>query len=136
MTYKEFHKKVSNFLHQWNDGYGNFHEQSDIDKSFLKIYWSAGGQSGGSCWVTEKQTYYLVSGDPEPSFNILDAVLLEFASSINLMQYKGLERLIVTEPDNENSYSDYYGNYTNYYQKTISLKSIYDFLIKYELLKS
>lgn len=134
MTYKEFHKKVSDFLHNGIDGYGNFHKRSDINRSFLKIYWSIGGQSGGSCWATDERKYYSVSGEPEPSFDILDAVLLEFAPSITFMQYKGLERLIVTEPDSENSYSDYYGNYTNYYQKTISLKALYEFLIKYELL--
>ena len=118
MTRKGFQKIVDRIA-----GYGDTVEE-------LENKWQTGGQSGGSCWDDGDTTHYAESGEPEPEFESLDNILLEVAPQLSFLHYKKLSQVIKVDDNREN---DYYGNYTDYAIKTITIDDLWDFLVQYDL---
>jgi len=125
MTRDEFQKMV-------DDAAGYQCKKTDGVVTALKIEWSVGGQSGGSCWDEGDSTYHGTSGEAEPEFEDLDSILLAVAPQLSFLHYKKLMQKIETDDYRQN---DYYGNYTDYATKTITVDDIWVFLIEYDMIE-
>lgn len=130
MTFKDFLEKINdiasyNYKKKKTGGYNN------IPHNSISITWSLGGQSGGSCW-SSGDTHYTIPGETEPEFNQLDEILDIVCPTITFLKYKQLNRECVKVV--EHTSSDYYGNYTNYASKYITLDDLYSYLKKEKLI--
>lgn len=86
------------------------------------LSWITGGIAGGNCW--DEGGHYSIGPDPEPEFDCLDAIFEDVYSSLTFLQYRRLLKAnIVTVEDN--SYSEYYGNYTSGNKKRLNLENLY-----------
>jgi len=107
----------------------------DLEKLYLFAEWDMGGVSGGSCWDDGegRDPHYAVGGDPEIELGNLDTVLEAFCPDINFLKYK----MLVKEVQEVDTYceNEYYGNYTNYGIKTVSLKKLYTYLTEKDMLE-
>lgn len=115
MTREEFQKIV-------DDNVGVRSNKKNQTKE-IKIEWTIGGMFGGNCWGDEPK--WTVEPDPEPEFEELDKVLEAVCPTVTFLKYKKL--LTKIKYTSESSY-EYYGNYTTYGIKTISVEDIWDFL--------
>jgi len=82
--------------------------------------WTTGGMTGGTCWSSE---HYPIEAEPECELEELDKILEFLCPGITYLQYKKIERLITITFKNDGS--DYYGNWTEYKYKRISLTVLY-----------
>jgi hypothetical protein len=98
------------------DGYYN------PDDDTLVYEWVSGGQSGGSCWGNE---YYAQSPEQPPTLTIIDFVLESLAPTITYLQYRRVAAAMVSGDKRSN---DYYGNYTNYEIRKITIPALYEAL--------
>lgn len=97
----------------------------------LSIRWRTGGMDGGSCWGGKPNTP--ISGELEPEFEELDAVLEELVPNLSYLDYKKLTPLVKVESDIYEP--EYYGNYSQYTMKTMELRALYNFLTSMEILR-
>ena len=100
----------------------------------IEIEWVVGGQSGGSCWDTDRHVYFPKDADPEPEFKQLDSILAKVCPNITYLEYKRLAATVVQTYDY--CYNDYYGNYTEYRKKYVVLEDLYNYLLKESLLSN
>jgi hypothetical protein len=89
----------------------------------IKEYWCIGGVTGGNCWGGEANES--VSAHDEPEYGGLDDLLLEIAPNITFLQYK---KILSCEERYEYTDHEYYGNYTEYRVKYISINALYNIL--------
>jgi|SRR5690349_4354210 len=88
----------------------------------LKIDWTIGGMTGGSCWDDgETDNHRPVSADPEPELEELDKLLEVFCPTITFMQYKRLSQALIKR----DTYTDY-EYYGNYYEKAVKFVVLSD----------
>ena len=92
--------------------------------------WCIGGVTGGSCWGDTPDTP--VSGEVEPPFTGLDDLLLKVVPNLSFLLYRKLENELISRGEHDGS-GDYYGNRTEYADKSIRIKDLYDFLKGYNL---
>lgn len=109
----------------------NRKKDSFTGEDFLFNEWRTGGVSGGSCWDEGESRHYPVSGEPEPDFTDLDAVLEALCPNIPYLQYKKLLPLIKSD---ERTEYEYYGNSTTYGFKVLKLSDLYNELVKLKLI--
>lgn len=125
MTYEQFIAKIKKSLHiTFVDGTSNEYNYKTKNGSdyFLVEHWITGGDWGGSCWGDER-TSSPVDPQREPDFTEFDKILLLFYPNIGFLQYKSYARLITY---NEFTKTEYYGDYTTYGTKEVSLKALYE----------
>lgn len=93
---------------------------------FVKVEWSQGGVSGGSCWDTGEgpDPHHPFSGESEPEFDCLDKILTELVPEISFMKYKAIASACVKY--DERCEHEYYGNYTDYGIKKVVLRDLYE----------
>jgi len=125
MNYEEFLKYCKDLLKK--------KENYELDGENLTVQWSIGGVTGGSCWGDSKLQPY-VSDDIEKEFISLDIILEELKPQISYIQYRNLYNKLTVFSDSTDG-GDYYGNYTNYKTKTISLKGLFDYMSEKEWLE-
>ena len=117
-----------------NASYYTMSKKDDLTpECYLKIEWVTGGEQGGSCWDTgEEDPHYPLDAEIEPEFESLDQTLELICPNISFLDYKKVVRGCVDTEDRVDR--EYYGNYTNYARKQVKLGSLYDTLLKLELL--
>lgn len=103
--------------------------KSNLDY-YLVSEWCSGGLEGGNCWG--EGGHSAMNGEPEPEFDDLDIVLELFCPDITFLQYKKLLPKIIKT--GERTSYEYYGNYTNYAIKYVSLRELYDALEELKLI--
>jgi hypothetical protein len=120
MDFEEFKDIIKNELdiniNSWDLKYLN------LPFDIIGYRWIIGGESGGSCWGDEPKS---VSSEQEPKFNELRRILKRFYNDISFLEYEDLIDNSVKET--EETISGYYGNWTEYRYKWISLKDLFDF---------
>ncbi len=116
MTYKKFKSKIDSIL-----GY-------KVDEE-LSVSWCVVGRTGGSCWETE---HYDVTPESPKELEQLDTILGALCPNITFLMFRELTHLI--EKGYENDGNDYYGNHYEHETRSITLQSLYDFLIEKELI--
>lgn len=95
----------------------------ELDELVLFDYREAGGVSGGSCWDTSSPQPY---SSNEPFKEWLDIILMKYAPDLTFLEYKEIGRNSRIREETE---YEYYGNYTNYEIKEMSLKWLYEYLL-------
>ena len=85
------------------------------------VSWVSGGITGGSCWGGEPNVP--VESEREPELERLDDFLLELVPDISFLVHKKIMREIERS---DYSYSEYYGNYTTYGSKYLTVDKFYD----------
>ncbi len=98
-----------------------------IKEHVIYMRYETGGYSGGSCWDNSDPTPYY--NNEVPDFEVLDVALKYLMPNISYLQYKQVEKLILT---NEDSKNEYYGNSTDYKTKYIIVKELEDLLKTFE----
>ena len=99
------------------------------NKTHLEVRWLSGGVTGGNCWDTDDDTRYEpVDVEPEDEFYQLDSILERVCPNISYLHFRKLEKLI--EHDSETD-REYYGNYSVYSIKRLSVEKLWDFLVEY-----
>jgi hypothetical protein len=83
-----------------------------------------GGQSGGNCW--SDGGHYPLDSEPEPEFEQLDKLFETYLPNLSYVLYKRFCRECVTV--SERTENEYYGNYSAYNEKEVSLYNLYKFL--------
>lgn len=116
-----------------NTGYYNRRQSQITDKPRLYVEWSTGGISGGSCWDTSNPEPY-TSNDPPKDLGILDAILENMCPTISFLQYKVLYNTLVKY--DTYSVGEYYGNSTDYANKQIDLRALFDYLVEKQFIQS
>jgi len=134
MTFEEFIEKIQTLNDVCIDDYVPCHFYNIIDSSRypISVYWSTGGQTGGSCWDEGPHEYHSYSGDPEPEFKALDIILEELCPNIKFLQYKNIYNQVVKTTTVEDG--DHYGNMSNYGIKYCYLEELYNKLCEKNLL--
>lgn len=90
----------------------------------LRDQWVTGGRTGGSCWDEGESTYYSRDAEDEPEETVLDEILDDVFPDLTFREYRALKRAGVYDVQN-NSESEYYGNYTDYKVRTLDLVKLY-----------
>lgn len=126
MFRQEFQDIVNDVIGVDKTGHGK--KAVVTNKLNLEVRWCSGGQSGGNCWDDDDSThYYSIDGEPEEDFWELDSILERVCPAITYLQFRKLEKLIEHDSERED---DYYGNYTNYSIKRLSIEKLWDFLVE------
>jgi len=107
--------------------YSEFHYCDDDKKRLALIHsWHVGGVSGGSCWDEgESRHNAYVTGDPEPEWTDLVAILEHFCPNITYLQYRSLATKFKTDSYDRN---EYYGNSSKYSIRYVYLEDLYEHL--------
>lgn len=119
MNYEEFKEKLEE-LEIYPAAYGF----GDIKDDVIGVSWTIGGRSGGSCYGDSE--YYSLNAEPEPDLEEFDLILEKLVPNINFLTYNRLKRSLVERDSDRNN--DYYGNYTDYARKWVSLRKLHQFL--------
>ena len=82
--------------------------------------------SGGNCWDNSVPQAYTSNDKPE-DLGILDAILEKVCPDINFLKYKKLYDTL-TKYDTRTE-SQYYGNSSDFANKTIYIKELYQYLV-------
>ena len=90
----------------------------------LEVSWSLGGASGGNCWGGEATSF--ISDEQEPDFSDLYAILEQVCPDLSFLRFLRLKSDLIVH--GKYRVSEYYGNYTDYATKSISLKALYEFI--------
>lgn len=117
MNYKEFKKTCEEILNR------------TLDDS-ISVEWTTGGMCGGSCW--NEGADHPVSAEAPRELTDLDIILEKLAPNLTFLQYKRIDRECTTEITG--THDDYYGNYTDYAKKTLSLIDLFNTLIDMDVL--
>ncbi len=129
MTFEEFEKEINKLDHVYIDRrkalcYGWNRSPDPNPEMGIYIEWVVGGQSGGHCGGGD---LYRLGTEPEPDWVGLDEILERLAPNISFIQF----RRLLNESLVENYTSDgYYGNYTDYSYRWLSVRKLYDYLIE------
>ena len=91
----------------------------------LSVKWMCGGAWGGNCWDDAEPEAYIPKPQQEPEFKELDKILEKVCPNIGFLLYKELLALVEYDTYTEH---EYYGNYTTYNTKRISVDTFWDFL--------
>lgn len=122
MDYNKFESDVAKLLEidfKWSP--------RGIDAPCIYQQWCSGGLTGGSCWDTGDAVYRAIDGDTPPStFEELDKIIAEYWADIPYMQYR--KHFMDCFETTSNTSNDYYGNYTNYTVKYVTIRTLYDIL--------
>jgi hypothetical protein len=117
MLFEEFLEKVEPILGKWT-----------VERGEIRIEWTVGGVTGGSCWGTE---HIPRNAEPEPEFKDLDKILEQLCPDISFLQYKRLCREVIEI--GEDTRNDYYGNYRDEAYKKVSLCRLWRVLSEQDL---
>lgn len=100
------------------------------DRYYIKVDWTTGGMTGGSCWGGE--LYEVTPQSPEELVD-LDKILTLVCPNISFLQYKALcSELVKTESYTN---SGYYGDYYDKVQKILFIDDLYSYLTKHKMLE-
>lgn len=126
MTYEEFVKA----LHECYDDAAEYKNEDFLkynydtnQHDYIMIRYEVSGAQGGSCWGGEPQSY--TNDGPRPEFTNLDKFLEQVCPTISFLQYRRILSMVKTKID---SHNEYYGNYTNYEIKQLSIVELYEYL--------
>lgn len=92
----------------------------------VTVEWTTGGMSGGNCYGDSPS--YSVEADPEPEFDILEAILEELAPTTTFLEYRRMMKdpELITRRDRQSR--EYYGNYYSKSSKTLNLEALWKYL--------
>ena len=100
---------------------------------YLELEYEIGGAEGGDCYGGESEEWS--SNAAPPDFEDLDNLLFKIAPSISFLQHKKLMRTLDLETSERRS-NDYYGNYTDYRIKRVTLQNILDTLVALKIVET
>jgi hypothetical protein len=123
MTRNEFYEQVEQILGPNMGHYDETGAQVVKTRTQLKVTWVSGGVGGGNCWTDGG--HYALAAEQEPDFSELDEFLEQLVPDLSYLKYKKIEKLIEYKTKHDH---EYYGNYTYYTTKTISLDALYEVL--------
>lgn len=132
LSYEDFCVKISGVLEDLHKVCGNRYcdcthiprAETKVSDLYLYTSWVTGGQSGGSCWDTEERHQFSSMGsEPEPEFQGLSKMMEDL--KINVSKYHKIKEKLQYIEWTQN---EYYGNYTNYRMKYISVRDLYNVL--------
>lgn len=141
VLWKDFHHRMTNFLvHDKKElltlssSYTEFGKKiSDISQVTPETFLvgdetRTGDAHGGSCWGGNLVS---VPGEGDPTFDILSDILLHFDENVTLKQMRNVENSIADSLGTFSyTVSEYYGNYTDYAMKFITLNHLYEAMEK------
>ena len=116
----------------YDNTFKNQHYDENFELSFIWLVHETGGVRGGSCWDSSDPQEY-INNEKMPEFVAFDEVLNIVYPDISHLQYKAICSQFVKEIDYRDG--EYYGNYTDYEIKYVSLCDLYTYLIDHDLLK-
>ena len=116
----------------YDDTFKNQHYDENFELSFIWLVHETGGVRGGSCWDSSDPQEY-INNEEMPEFVAFDEVLNIVYPDISHLQYNVIWSEFVKEIDYRDC--EYYGNYTDYEIKYVSLCDLYTYLIDHDLLK-
>ncbi len=94
----------------------------------IYVKWFSGGVGGGSCWDNGTDHHYPVHGEQEVELTELDTLLDQVCPDITLKQYRllmnGASPALVEYGEWEQN--EYYGNYSCYKYKKVSLRRLFE----------
>jgi hypothetical protein len=91
----------------------------------LKVEWTIGGQSGGSCWDEGESRHYAIDGNPEPEDETLYQILDEMCPDLTIREFRNGIDLTVIYKRSTRSQNEYYGNYTRYASRELDLDALH-----------
>ena len=101
-------------------------------KEYIRVSWSTGGISGGSCYGQDSHQSYS-NDDYDDTFYYFDKILEIIWPNITYLNYKHLEKELVHKISwSEN---EYYGNSTNYCGKYVILVDMFNMLIDLQIIE-
>lgn len=103
---------------------------ADPQEHTISFTYEVGGATGGNCWGHSEDWK---SADPEPDVETLDAVLSCICPAITVLQHRKLVRGLKVYR-REYSKHGYYGDRTDYVEKSHRLFDVYTALDGMELL--
>jgi hypothetical protein len=98
----------------------------------LRLVWSTGGVSGGSCSDSSNPTPYS-NDEPEPEFESFNDALTAVCPKLTFIDYGKLLKSGLIETDSYTDY-EYYGNCTSYSVKWVELKKLFNYLVQKKLI--
>ena len=116
----------------YNNTFKNQHYDENFESNFIWMVHETGGVRGGSCWDSSDPHEY-INNEEMPEFVAFDEVLNIVYPDISHLQYNVIWSEFVKEIDYRDC--EYYGNYTDYEIKYVSLCDLYNYLIEHNLLK-
>lgn len=126
MTYEDFIKTLeecyTDTTEYNNEDFLKYNYDTNQNE-FIMTRYEVSGAQGGSCWGDESRSY--VNNEPRPEFKNLDKFLEQICPTISFLQYKRILSMVKTKID---SHNEYYGNYTNYEIKQLSIIELYEYL--------
>lgn len=93
---------------------------------YISVRWLINGEMGGSCWGDKPSP--ISPEEPVDITPVLAAILEDLAPTITFLQFNKLQDTII-ESDKD-SYSEYYGNWSEYAVRRFSVQAFYDALIE------
>ena len=116
----------------YNNTFKNQHYDENFELNFIWMVHETGCVRGGSCWDSSDPQEY-INNEKMPEFVAVDEVLNKVCPDISHLQYNAIWSEFVKEIDYRDG--EYYGNYTDYEIKYVSLCDLYAYLIDHDLLK-
>ena len=93
------------------------------DEAVLFKKWLVGGNEDGDCY--EGGNTYRIGPDSEPTFKLLDDIVLAVRPSITLQKFRVIEKAMKEETYSEHGY---YGGHEDFAVKCIELTDLYNLL--------
>jgi len=125
-----YHPFSLDFLFRYGSDRKSYGRKAKIPASekepILLSYWETGGSSGGNCWNDDPSEAYSTNAKTPP-FEDLDKVLRLVAPTISHFHWLDLTAKVIEEGDE--TYYEYYGNYTNYGYQLVQVKRLYEELV-------
>ncbi len=118
MTESEFIQKCKQIEKDFSGGFARITSQNVLEDE-----WRVGGEDGGSCYGGEPSP---IIADPEPELLLLEKIILGTAPKLGFLQWREMVREL--SEFSERTENEYYGNWTRYCKREISLHHLYDFL--------
>lgn len=128
MDYTEFAELAADAINTARGWEGTTAEH--LTKSGVRVRWTIGGSEGTG--YDDGGSDRPVSAEPEPGLDELDIILEKVAPQVTFIAYKRIVSEVVTT--NTDTSHGYYGEVTNYAEKSFNLKNLYLELKKRDLL--
>ncbi|HVO72514.1 MAG TPA: hypothetical protein VMT35_00710 [Ignavibacteriaceae bacterium] len=117
-------EKYINFLAGLYDR--EFISFEDLTSGKISIKWIVGGRAGGNCWGDEANIN--VKAEEEPDFIQFEEIIRDFDKNIRFSKFKEVQKQLIHEKGN--TVNEYYGNYTEYAEKYVLFRDLYEFWMK------
>jgi len=99
-----------------------------LDDLFVGVHWATGGIQGGSCYSDSKQERFTSNEQPVSITPLVCNILIAVGKeNVSFVQYSAYIETLFRK-GTSTSYSDCYGNSTDYAYVAINLKELYDAL--------